>query len=145
MGSYNLELPKFLDVLYLPDHEKIPGCLSINCLFEKVAGWEREGAYTFQYLEGEVFFSYPGYGGRYMQYPLGKASSLDEAIEVAKQFLKKWLGHDPKDDQFRHETAAAILIMRMEEDVRKKRMSVEEMEKIKSRLAEQDRKRDGEG
>ncbi|MBI4760622.1 MAG: hypothetical protein ACOYYF_07490 [Chloroflexota bacterium] len=144
MGSYNPELPKFLRVRYLPDG-KIPGFLGIKCLLEEETGWEIESEYHFQYLDGEVFFVVYSYGGSFIPYPFGKASSLDDAINVAKQFLKKWIGHDPKDDQFRHETAAAILIMRMEEDVRKKRMSVEEMEKIKSRLAEQDRKRDGEG
>ncbi len=115
--NYNPELPKFLNVLYLPEHEKIPGYLSIECLFEEHSGWEIERGFTFQYLDGEVFFRvYP----TLVQLPLGKASSLDDAIEMAKEFLKKWLSLDLKTHgRFQLEVASEIL--RLEEEKRREK------------------------
>lgn len=155
MSYYNLELPKFLDVQYLPDGY-IPGFLGIECLFEEEVGWEIVREFHFQYLNGEVFFIVFGYGGKPIPYPLGKASNLEDAIEAAKQFLKKWIGHDPKDFQFQSETANAIFQLEMEEERKRKGMSVEEMEELKRKIAkgtekriaeiaEQNRKKSGEG
>lgn len=91
--SYNPNLPEFTEVLYLPDHEKIPGYLNISCKYEEQPGWEREGGFTFQYLDRQVFFlAYPAL----VQLPLGEASTVEEAIEIAKEFLKKWLSMDIK-------------------------------------------------
>jgi len=137
--NYNLELPKFLDVLYLPEHEKIPGYLSIECLFEEHPGWEIERGFTFQYLEGEVFFRvYP----TLVQFPLGKASNLENAIEMTKQFLRKWVGHDIKDSQFRIETAEAIF--QMEEEKRKREeVPFEERKRRIAEALEQYRKKPG--
>lgn len=116
MSPYNPELPKFLDVLYLPDHEKMPGYLGVKCLFEEHPGWEKTARFAFQYLDGKVFFRVYPTG---VQFPLGEVSSLDEAIEIAKQFLKKWLGHGLEDLEFQSETAEAIL--QLEEEQRKEK------------------------
>lgn len=111
-------LPKFLDARYDPDDKFVPGCLTIRYHFED-EGWpgrEIESGFVFQYIEKEkkVFFHvYP----TLVQYPLGEATNLDGAIEMAKQFLNKWLSLDRKDADFRLSTFREIL--RLEEEKRK--------------------------
>jgi hypothetical protein len=53
---YNPNLPEFLEASYLPDDEEVPGCLTISCRYEKQLGWEKEGGFTFQYLDDKCFF-----------------------------------------------------------------------------------------
>lgn len=108
MTNNNEELPKFIKAKYNPNHSHIPGYISILCLFED-QGWlgrEIERGFSFQYLQGTTYFHVYPTG---VQLPLGNAATVDEAIEIAKQFLKKWIGTDQADAPFRHETADAIL------------------------------------
>lgn len=110
-----LGLPKFLDVQYEPDNKFVPGCLTVRYRFED-EGWpgrEIERGFVFQYLKGRVFFRvYP----TLVEYPLGEATCLDDAIELAKQFLDKWLSLDRKNADFRLSTLREIL--RLEEEKR---------------------------
>lgn len=144
----NPELPKFLDVLYLPEHEKIPGYLNISCVWEKITGWEKESGFTFQYLDQTVYFRVYPTG---VQLPLGNAATVDEAIEIAKQFLKKWIGTDLADASFRHETAAAIsrleAIQRAEKEQRNreaaKNADPEMLERLQEMLRKAEEKKKG--
>lgn len=113
MPYYNPNLPEFLDFLYLPDHEKIPGYLSILCRYEEEVGWVRESGFTFRYLEGKLFFhAAPPIP---VDVPLGEAASLEEAIEMAKEFLKKWLSLDLKTyGRFQLQVADEIYRLREE-------------------------------
>ncbi len=110
----NPDLPVFLEDRYEPDDEYVPGCLTIRCRFED-HGWPGriiEGPYIFQYFEKEksLFFRvYP----TLVQLPLGEANSLEEAIEQAKSFLRRWLG---KDGHFQLEVSREI--QRLEEEQR---------------------------
>jgi hypothetical protein len=66
------------------------------------------------------FFMYPTRGKDYVLFGIGKASSLEEAIEIAKQFLKKWLSGDILTyGDFQIEVAGEIF--RLEEEQRKKK------------------------
>lgn len=110
----NPDLPVFLEHRYEPDDEYVPGCLTIRCRYED-HGWPGriiEGPYIFQYFEKgkRLFFRvYP----TLVQLPLGEANTLEEAIEQAKSFLRRWLG---KDWQFQHKVAEKI--QRLEEEQR---------------------------
>lgn len=115
----NPELPIFLESIYNPDDKYIPGRIKIRCLFED-AGWpgrEIQRGFNFQYLQEKVYFHVYPTG---VQLPLGNATNVDEAIEIAKQFLKKWLSLDLKTyGRFQHEVADKIL--RLEEEKRKEK------------------------
>jgi hypothetical protein len=93
----NADLPVFLEHRYEPDDEYVPGCLTIRCRFED-HGWSGriiERGFVFQYFPEErqlFFYVFP----TYVQLPLGKPSCLEEAIEQAKSFLRRWLGKDWK-------------------------------------------------
>jgi hypothetical protein len=114
--GYDVELVKILEITYIPDHEKIPGYLSIYCLIKEFRTREQERGYTFQYdnINGKVFFRVYPTG---VQLPLGDARNVEEATEQAKEFLFKWLGDDT---QFRLRTAEEI--RRLEEEKRSKRL-----------------------
>lgn len=106
----NPELPKFIDFKYLPDHEYIPGCLSLVYRYEKWLGNEKEGGFTFQFLKGKLFFLIHPTD---VQLPIGVAANVEDAVELAKQFLNKWLSEDPKHAEFRIHVSGEIL--RLEE------------------------------
>lgn len=130
-------LPEFLDARYEPDDKFVPGCIRIVCRFED-DGWPGrviERGFVFQYLEGRVFLRvYP----TLVQYPLGEATSPEDAIELAKQFLNKRLSLDIKYADFQISVNREIL--RLEEEKRREKertrkvMSVEEMEELKRRI-----------
>lgn len=141
--NYNPELPKFVRFEYRPQS----GHLFVRYLFEEWPGREVEGTYAFQYLGREFFFMYP-IGIEYVLLPLGEAANVEEAVEAAKRFLEKWLGHDIKDFRFRSKVAEEIA--RLEEEKRKEeeRYNKEHLEENKRKLAEaleQLRKRSGKG
>jgi hypothetical protein len=146
----NPELPKFLDVLYLPEHEKIPGYLNISCVWEKITGWEKESGFTFQYLDQTVYFRVYPTG---VQLPLGNAATVDEAIEIAQQFLKKWLSADIlRHGDFKSEIAKKIRhledIQRAEKEQRNreaaKNVDPEIMERLQEMLRKAEEKKKGE-
>ncbi len=103
--NYNPELPKFIKFEYKPQL----GYLFVRYLFEEFPGKEVEGTYGFQYLGREISFMFPTRGGKYVLLPIGRATDVEEALKVAKQFLEKWLGHDPSDSGFRSEVTGKIL------------------------------------
>jgi len=103
---------------YEPDNKYVPGRLAFFCRFED-QGWPGriiERSLVFQYFEKEkrIFFRvYP----TLVQFPLGEADNLDEAIDQAKSFLRRWLG---KDWQFQLEVSREIRRLEEEQDAAKR-------------------------
>lgn len=90
--KYNPELPKVIRFEYRPQS----GRLFVRCVFEEWAGREVEGTYGFQYQGQELSFMYPTKSEEYVLLPLGRAASIEDAVHMAEQFLKKWLSLDVK-------------------------------------------------
>ena len=103
--NYNPELPKVIRFEYRPHS----GHLFIRCLFEEWPGREVEGTYGFQLSRTGVFFICPTRGKDHVLFPLGEAATAEEAVEIVKQFLKKWLlckkaeHYQPKSDPARRQ------------------------------------------
>lgn len=144
----NLELPKFLESLYDPNDKYIPGCITVRCVFED-EGWPGriiKSGFNFQYLEGKVFYHVYPTG---VQLLLGNAATVDEAIEIAKQFLRKWLSSDIKHRAFQREVTEKILhleaIQRAEKEQRNreasKNISPETLEKLQEILQKTEEKK----
>ncbi|GAB4465977.1 MAG: hypothetical protein Kow0070_28680 [Anaerolineales bacterium] len=136
MNYHNPDLPEFLDAEYLPNHEKIPGYLGITCKYEKQPGWEKEGGFVFQYLDGKLFYRcYPSL----VQYPLGEAASVEEAIEKAWQFLQKWISLDPKHLRFQIDVSGEI--RRLEEEKEAAKRAQREKDRVKYEDLDENKKR----
>ncbi|MDX9993365.1 MAG: hypothetical protein RBS68_15085 [Anaerolineales bacterium] len=148
----NPELPIFLESLYDPDDKYIPGYITVRCLFED-AGWpgrEIQRGFNFQYLQGKVYFHVYPTG---VQLPLGNAATVDEAIEIAKRFLKKWLSADiSRHGAFKSEMAEKILhleaIQRAEKEQQNREaannLPPEILEKLQQMLQKaEEKKKDG--
>ncbi|MBI4760625.1 MAG: hypothetical protein ACOYYF_07475 [Chloroflexota bacterium] len=118
MGTF---IKEFLDAIYIPNHDPIPGYLGIGCLIMEFGIREQKCGYDFQYKSdtGELFFVCPTFGSNFVYLPIGIAENVDDAIEQAKQFLVKWLTGEPQYWTFQQETHAKI--MQLEEEQRQKK------------------------
>lgn len=132
----NPELPKFINFTYSPADEQVPGCLTVRYRFEKWSGHEVERGFIFQYLQGKVFFRvYP----TLVQLPLGEAASVEEAVELAKQFLDKWLSEDPRYLGFQNKMAREI--SRLEEEKRREKEAQRKKRRVEYEDLDEDKKR----
>jgi hypothetical protein len=142
--SVNIELVKFLDAKYHPEHDHIPGYISILCHLREFGTRDIERGYDFQYDRdsGKVFFLVYPTG---VQLPVGIATSVEDAIEQAKQFLTKWLNGD---FQFQRITSQEIQRLEAEKRVPKELHNIQHMEENKRKLMDalrKHRKKSGKG
>jgi hypothetical protein len=115
--NYNSELPKIVRFEYRPES----GYLFVRCLFEEWPGREVEGTYGFQLSRTGVFFICPTRGKDHVLFPLGEAATAEEAVEIVKQFLKKWLSLDVLTyGDFQNEVAREISRLKEEQVAQKK-------------------------
>jgi len=84
------ELLEFLGFKYDPEHEFIPGVLSISYRVREFGIREKKASWTFRYdqISGKVYFIPTPES---VELLIGKASGVDEAVKAAQEFLESWL------------------------------------------------------